>query len=246
MAQGTLDGWFKKQKIEPVADASLTEQPAQKQEQCDTTAEGTRAPTPVAAGEPAQATHMQASPAETTAEADASSDTPAVAQSLKGAVFAVVGADGPEVQLLLGAGVTVLDEYSALMCTHLLCEDKESSEANRALADGVQVVGRPWVREACQGCSPAVTTSTPGASTEAPAEYRIPAEYCLPDDYVDAWDREHVRRPAPLHCMPPPPHRAAAPRAGGAVPRRAVPRLPAPVLAPPAPRLAPQRVASLV
>ena len=236
MAQGTLDGWFKKQKTEPVADVSLTEQ---KQGQCDTEAdaEGTLAPTPMAIDEPTQGsgssdTHMQDSVAEATIAAT-SSDTAAVAQSLKSAVFAVVGAsDSPEVRLLLGAGVTVLDEYSALMCTHLLCEDAESSEARQALADGVMVVGRLWVREACRGCSgePAAAAATPAPSAEAPAEYRIPAEYCLPDDYVDAWDREHVR------AAPSPPHRIAPspPRSAGAARcrRRAVP----PLAPPPPPR----------
>eukprot|EP00964_Phaeocystis_antarctica_P008686 scaffold4701_cov75-Phaeocystis_antarctica.AAC.1 len=216
MAQGTLDGWFKKQKVEPVADVSLTEQ---KQGQCDTEAdaEGTLAPTPMATDEPTQGsgssdTHMQDSTTEATI-ATTSSDTAAVAQSLKSAVFAVVGAsDSPEVKLLLGAGVTVLDEYSALMCTHLLCEDAESSEARQALADGVMVVGRLWVREACHGCSgePAAAAATSAPSAEAPAEYRIPAEYCLPDDYVDAWDREHVRAaPSPPHRIAPSPPRSA-------------------------------------
>jgi len=235
MAQGTLDGWFKKQKTEPVADVSLIEQ---KQGQSDTEADtqGTPLP-PMATDEPAQGsgssdTRMQESTMEVTT-AETSSDTAAVAPSLKGAVFAVVGAaDSPEVRLLLGAGVTVLDKYSALMCTHLLCEDAESSEAHQALADGVTVVGRLWVREACQGCSsgePAAVATTPAASAEAPADYRIPAEYCLPDDYVDAWDREHVcAAPPARRTAPHPARRAAAPRAAGAVPCRPSPLAPRP------------------
>ena len=138
LAQGTLDGWVKKQKTEPVADVSTEQTQGHCHTEADT--EGTPPPTPMATDEPTQGS--------------GSVDTAAVAPSLKGAVFAVVGAsDSPEVQLLLGAGVTVLDEYSAMMCTHLLCEETESSEAHRALADGVAVVDRLWVQEACRGGS---------------------------------------------------------------------------------------------
>ena len=98
LAQGTLDGWVKKQKTEPVADVATE----QTQGHCDTEAEqghchteadteGTPPPTPMATDEPTQGS-------------GSSVDTAAVAPSLKGAVFAVVGAsDSPEVQLLLGA-----------------------------------------------------------------------------------------------------------------------------------------------
>ena len=234
LAQGTLDGWVKKQKTEPVADVSTEQTQAhcdteadtepladvsteQAQGHCRTEAdsEGTPPPTPMATDEPTQGS-------------GSSVDTAAVAPSLKGAVFAVVGAsDSPEVQLLLGAGVTVLDEYSAMMCTHLLCEDTESSEAHRALADGVAVVDRLWVQEACRGGSGegAAVAATPASSAEAPAEYRIPAEYCLPDDYVDAWDREHVSAAPipPRHTTHSPPHRTAR-----SPPRRCTPPLPPP------------------
>ena len=112
LAQGTLDGWVKKQKTEPVADVSTEQTQGHCHTEADT--EGTPPPTPMATDEPTQGS-------------GSSVDTAAVAPSLKGAVFAVVGAsDSPEVQLLLGAGVTVLDEYSAMMCTHLLCEDTET------------------------------------------------------------------------------------------------------------------------
>ena len=133
-------------------------------------------------------------------EVDASTPE-AKALPLHGAMFAVArGDDGSSVeQLLLGAGVTIIDAYDSYLCTHLLCEDPDCAEAQRAHADGKQVVDRAWVQAVCQGGSP--ESAAAAATTEARVEDErpeVPARYLLPDGYVDAWDREHVRLP----CSP--------------------------------------------
>ncbi len=133
-------------------------------------------------------------------EVDASTPE-AKALPLHGAMFAVARCDnGSSVeQLLLGAGVTIIDAYDSYLCTHLLCENPDCAEAQRAHADGKQVVDRAWVQAVCQGGSP--ESAEAAATTEARVEDErpeVPARYLLPDGYVDAWDREHVRLP----CSP--------------------------------------------
>ena len=124
MAQGTLDGWFKKHKTEPVADVSLTEQtslPEQKQGQCDTeeadTEGRTPPPTPMATDEPTQGsgssdTHMQDSTTDATI-AETSSDTAAVqgGSGERAAVAATPAASAAPAEYRIPAEYCLPDDY---------------------------------------------------------------------------------------------------------------------------------------
>ena len=57
------------------------------------------------------------------------------------------GAFGSQRELLVGAGATVVDDYDPHVCTHLLTDEPDSTEAHEARSLGVQVVGSAWVQQ---------------------------------------------------------------------------------------------------
>ena len=114
----------------------------------------------------------------------------------------IANVSGHQLEQLIAAGATVLDEHNTHLCTHFLCDDLDSAEAHHARATGVQVVDCSWVQRQVQGASPEGGTATserhhtPKVEARTVGSWICPKQYQVPDDYVDAWDREHVSAPS--------------------------------------------------
>ena len=124
------------------------------------------------------------------------------------------------------SGAQVRNSLDTSCCTHLVCDDGACAEAERARLHGIQIVNSEWVSATiAHGYSP---SSQAAADEEGSPEewHRIEEEYQteqqrladeaqtfspadalevpalkLPADYVDAWDRDHVRLPCSPQCV---------------------------------------------
>lgn len=138
--------------------------------------------------------------------------------ALGGLVFVLAGFDesnaedvSNEVRL---AGGTVLHAFDPQRCTHLLIDEEMSGDVAAAeslradaQAHGISIVDGRWLSDQTHdvnsetGGMNGATDVAPAFSDTPPPLAPLPPEALLPPDYVDAWDREHVRLPCSPRCV---------------------------------------------
>ena len=138
--------------------------------------------------------------------------------ALGGLVFVLAGFDesnaedvSNEVRL---AGGTVLHAFDPQRCTHLLIDEEMSGDVAAAeslradaQAHGISIVDGRWLSDQTHdvnsetGGMNGATDVAPAFSDTPPPLAPLPPEALLRPDYVDAWDREHVRLPCSPRCV---------------------------------------------